>query len=132
LLAGKLIKKMATIKKIVCPKCKAKLKFDLDKFTSEVIKFKCPGCASVLRIKNPNFSKEVPSTSPPGNAEQETKFGRDELLAPTGESRSKIEIPEDTLGALSEDIKEEEPVTEPGISEKTEEDPDPTNSLPEV
>lgn len=39
--------------KVVCPKCRAKLKFDPDKITSEVVKFKCPGCKSVLSIRKP-------------------------------------------------------------------------------
>ncbi|KPJ97266.1 MAG: hypothetical protein AMJ60_12080, partial [Desulfobacterales bacterium SG8_35] len=36
---------------VVCPKCKAKLKFDPAKILSEAAKFKCPGCASVLRFR---------------------------------------------------------------------------------
>ena len=52
---------MATIKKIVCPKCQAKLKFDPDKITSEVVKFKCPGCKSVIRFRNPRAGQNIPS-----------------------------------------------------------------------
>ena len=44
---------MSTKMKVICPKCKAKLKFDPDKVTSEVIKFKCPGCAAVLKLRKP-------------------------------------------------------------------------------
>lgn len=45
---------MPTKKKVVCPKCKAKLTFDPDKITSVVAKFKCPGCKSVLSIRKPD------------------------------------------------------------------------------
>ena len=57
---------MPTIMKGVCPKCKAKFKFDADKITSGVVKSKCPGCASVLRIRKPDNAKEQPLAAPPG------------------------------------------------------------------
>ncbi|MBW2506010.1 MAG: hypothetical protein JRD19_02950, partial [Deltaproteobacteria bacterium] len=44
---------MATIKKIICPNCEAKLKFDPDKITSTAVKCKCPGCKTVIQIKKP-------------------------------------------------------------------------------
>jgi len=44
---------MANKMKIVCPKCKASLKFDPDQITTEVVKFKCPSCKTVLKIKKP-------------------------------------------------------------------------------
>ena len=62
---------MAIKKQIVCPKCKAKLKFDLDKIISEVMKFKCPGCGSILRVRKPG-SQQEPS-SPPATSQSEPK-----------------------------------------------------------
>ena len=56
---------------VVCPKCKAKLKFDPDKITSEVIKIKCPGCATALSIRNPGSDQERFS-SPPAKPEAES------------------------------------------------------------
>jgi CheY-like chemotaxis protein len=44
---------MSTPVKVVCPKCKARLKIAADKIVSEIVKFKCPGCQTVLRIKKP-------------------------------------------------------------------------------
>jgi len=55
--------------KVVCPKCKAKLKFDPDKIADEVIKFKCPGCASVLSLRKPSPLKETSSSPPAGRSE---------------------------------------------------------------
>jgi len=68
---------MAAKKKIICPKCKAKLKFDLDKILSEVVKFKCPGCGLVLRIKKPVPKKEtsLPSaTNQPSDSKKESNI----------------------------------------------------------
>jgi CheY-like chemotaxis protein len=53
---------MTTKMKVVCPKCKAKLKFDPEKIKSDVVKFKCPGCAAVLSIRKPRPQKEVLSS----------------------------------------------------------------------
>ncbi len=61
---------MTTKMKVVCPKCKAKLKFDSDKITSDVVKFKCPGCASVLRIRKPSPQKEISSPASAGQPER--------------------------------------------------------------
>ncbi len=52
---------MSNKKKVVCPKCQAKLKFDPDKVTADVVKFKCPSCGMVLRIKKPTPG---PTTEP--------------------------------------------------------------------
>ena len=68
---------MAAKKKIICPKCKAKLKFDPDKIISEVVKFKCPGCSSILRVKKPIPQKEtsLPSaTSQPSDSKKESNI----------------------------------------------------------
>jgi CheY-like chemotaxis protein len=61
---------MATKKKVVCPKCKAKLKFDPDKVICEVAKFKCPGCASVLCIRKSSLQKENSSSLSTSQVEQ--------------------------------------------------------------
>jgi predicted Zn finger-like uncharacterized protein len=44
---------MANKMKVICPKCRASLKFDPDRITTEAVKFKCPSCNTVLRIKKP-------------------------------------------------------------------------------
>ena len=44
---------------VVCPACKAKLKFDPDKISAAGAKFKCPGCASVLSISKTGLQKEM-------------------------------------------------------------------------
>jgi CheY-like chemotaxis protein len=51
--------------KIVCPKCKARLKVASEKILSEIVKFKCPGCETVLRIKKPIGHQDI--TSQPAN-----------------------------------------------------------------
>ena len=63
---------MTTKMKVVCPKCKAKLKFDPDKITSDVVKFKCPGCTSVLSIRKPRPQKEISSSAAAGRTERKT------------------------------------------------------------
>jgi len=111
---------MAAKKKIICPKCKAKLKFDLDKIVSEVAKFKCPGCKSILRIKKPVPKKE---TSLPSATSQPTDLRkistieqpRAESLAPGIESEIKKDLRE--VGQADKGK-----VVEPVISEKIEEE----------
>ena len=111
---------MAAKKKIICPKCKAKLKFDLDKIVSEVAKFKCPGCKSILRIKKPVPKKE---TSLPSATSQPTDLrkistieqSRAESLAPGIESEIKKDLRE--VGQADKGK-----VVEPVISEKIEEE----------
>lgn len=66
---------MATKTKIVCPKCKAKLKFDPDKIISEVVKFKCPGCRSSIGIRKPGPREEVSSSS--ATSQSESKIESD-------------------------------------------------------
>jgi CheY-like chemotaxis protein len=60
---------MATKMKVVCPKCKAKLKFDPQKIPSDLVRCKCPGCKTVLRIRKPDSEKQVPASM----EEQETR-----------------------------------------------------------
>jgi predicted Zn finger-like uncharacterized protein len=54
---------MSTPVKVVCPKCKARLKIASDKILSETVKFKCPGCETVLRIKKPVGHQNIASQS---------------------------------------------------------------------
>ena len=68
---------MSTRIKIVCPKCKAKLKFAAEKFISDVVKFRCPGCKTVLRIKNP-LPKQQTHSPPPEKKIQETEENKSE------------------------------------------------------
>ena len=72
---------MATKRKVVCPKCKAKLKFDPDKITCEVAKFKCPGCASVLRIRKASLEKESTSSLSIRQAEQKAGMKKEDREA---------------------------------------------------
>lgn len=71
---------MANKMKIVCPKCKASLKFDPDQITTEVVKFKCPSCKTVLKIKKP--------ASAPA---KDTSFIRHERKLAAAESHEEIE-----------------------------------------
>jgi len=83
---------MAAKKNIICPKCKAKLKFDPNKFVSEVIKFKCPGCQSVLRIKNPASQEK---TLPPFATGQPADFPKESnIKQPETASSSQGSAPE--------------------------------------
>jgi len=50
---------MAPKMKVVCPKCKAKLKFDPDKIPYAVARVECPGCKTVLRINKPSSPNEI-------------------------------------------------------------------------
>ena len=56
--------------KVFCPKCKAKLKFDPDKLTADVVKFKCPGCAAVLSIRKPRLQVDLPPSPPASQPER--------------------------------------------------------------
>ncbi len=109
---------MATKTKIVCPKCKAKLKFDPDKIISEVVKFKCPGCGSSIGIRKPDPREEVSSSS--ATSQSEPKIGSDiekpnaKCLAPgskttSGQKQHKEYCQADTG-------KNPEPATEPEIT----------------
>ena len=114
---------MATKKQIICPKCKAKLKFDPDKIISEVVKFKCPGCGSVLRIKKPASQKE-PSPSPAtSQSEPKTVTNIEKPGAERLDLVSKTEVKKD-LGEDDQADKEKEvkPSAEPEISKKIEEE----------
>jgi CheY-like chemotaxis protein len=64
---------MPTKMKVVCPKCKVKLKFDPDKITSGIVKYKCPNCATVLSIRNPNSRMEKSSSPLAGQPEPKVK-----------------------------------------------------------
>jgi len=56
---------MTTTRTLVCQKCKAQFKFDLDKITSDVVKFKCPRCASVQYIRKSSPPKDIASAPLP-------------------------------------------------------------------
>ena len=107
---------MAEKKQIICPNCQAKLKFDPDKITSDVIKFKCPGCAAVLRIRKPDTPKETPLPAAAGQAESTFKNTDAEHLEP--ENRA---VPENAAGvepAVPEKTEEEVPAAQETLSEE--------------
>jgi tetratricopeptide (TPR) repeat protein len=110
---------MAAKKKIICPKCKAKLQIDPDKIISEVVKFKCPGCSSVLRVKKPILTKEPSLSSPARQSGLKTESNieqpRPESLGPGIESEIEKDLRE--VGQADKGK-----VVEPAISEKIEED----------
>jgi tetratricopeptide (TPR) repeat protein len=112
----KIERTMSTKRKIVCPNCKTKLKFDPDKILSKVVKFKCPACTSVLRIKKPDPDKRSSSSQTTSDPEPKAKINMDEIPAPTGKSEMEIEFskgaPDDPGLVLKE--------LEPGISEEVE------------
>jgi tetratricopeptide (TPR) repeat protein len=70
------IAKMTPTEKIkreaVCPKCRARLKYDPDKIVAGAVTFRCPGCTSVLRLRK--NSGKVTFFSPPA-AQKETRVG---------------------------------------------------------
>ena len=98
--------------KVVCPKCKAKLKFDPDKITCEKVKFKCPGCASVLCISKPVTEVEKPAGIP------ETKggTGRGE---PGDDLRNLAATFEQEMGFAGDDQAEEPEEVGPGSEPET-------------
>jgi tetratricopeptide (TPR) repeat protein len=111
---------MAAKKKIICPKCKAKLKFDLDKIVSEVAKFKCPGCKSILRIKKPVPKKETSLTSAtnqPSDSKKESNIEQlgSESLGPDIEPEIRKDLGEIDQADKGKDF-------EPVISKKIEEE----------
>jgi tetratricopeptide (TPR) repeat protein/predicted RNA-binding Zn-ribbon protein involved in translation (DUF1610 family) len=106
---------MAEKKQIVCPKCKAKLKFDPEKFTSEVIKFKCPGCASILSIKNPASLKEQLPGAVAGKAESTFEERGAESQEP--KSRAETDRAARIDPAASEKAEAETPAAQETLSE---------------
>jgi CheY-like chemotaxis protein/DNA-directed RNA polymerase subunit M/transcription elongation factor TFIIS len=46
--------------KIVCPKCKAKLKFAAEKLISDVVKLRCPGCKTENKIQETEVNNSEP------------------------------------------------------------------------
>jgi tetratricopeptide (TPR) repeat protein len=111
---------MAAIKKIICPKCKAKLKFDPVKILSEVVKIKCSGCKAVLRIKKPVPKKEpslASATSQPSDSKKESNIEQleSESLGPDSEPEIKKNFGEGYHTDRGEEV-------ETPVSEKIEED----------
>ena len=114
---------MATIKKIVCPKCQAKLKFNPDKITSEVVKFKCPGCKTFIRVKKPDPNQDIPSSQIPScstQIEDITLMGQE---SKPSENHEKLYIKEKGTGedAPADQPEEIKPAAESAIPEKPEE-----------
>jgi len=97
---------------VVCPKCKAKLKFNPDKITAEIAKFKCPGCATVLSLRKPGSRTEVSSASAADRAEAKGVGKND---APGAELRELARSFEKEMG-----FDEQEPGTEPQAVEQDE------------
>jgi hypothetical protein len=89
---------MTTKMKVVCPKCKAKLKFDPDKITSDVVKFKCPGCASVLSIRKPSPQKETSSSASAGKAERKAGKNMEQPGTEFSDLSSKFGLDRDSAG----------------------------------
>ncbi len=114
---------MAPKMKVVCPKCRAKLKFDPDKIPSAVAKFKCPGCKSVLRINKPSSPheiysvKEVSPSQPANKPEQKTVINVEDPGAELLDLARKFELEmgfaDDDQDEHSEEVgKKTEPVAE--------------------
>jgi len=115
---------MAALKKIACPKCQAKLKFDSDKITAEVVKFKCPGCQTVIRLKKPGPDQDILSPQTP-----EIPKPAKDLTSQEAESKplDHVEQPALPEGSISEKTKpvetpEKEIAAESAISEKPDDD----------
>ena len=73
---------MSTPVKVVCPKCKARLKLASDKILSDLVKCKCPGCGTVLRIKKPTGHGDISSqaASPTAQTSGQDISGEDENM----------------------------------------------------
>jgi tetratricopeptide (TPR) repeat protein len=101
---------MTTKMKIICPECKAKIKFDPDKITSEVVKFKCPGCTSVLCIRKADFPKNSASSPPISQMEQNIEKSFEdplgELLDKSSSETKKVVLLEDK-NESTEEIKQQ-------------------------
>lgn len=117
---------MPTIQKVVCPKCKAKLKYDCDKVTSDMARFKCPGCKTVLRIKRSGPGQNEPSAG----GEQAAQAPGPDIREAGQELLELAQKFEEEMGfgePRREDIAEEEetsadsPETADSIAENTEE-----------
>jgi len=126
---------MATIKKIICPNCEAKLKFDLDKLTSAVVKSKCPGCKTVIQLKKPASPvQDLPSsqtTAVPKPVEDVTGHG---LESNPAENMQKPDLAAKgiTENSQADSPKKIKPVALAEASEKIEEQILPAHkSLPE-
>lgn len=109
--------KMAAKKQIVCPKCKAKLKFDPVKIKAVAVKFKCPGCASVLSIKKPDSLKKLP---PPAAATGSQAL-KPEKPAPANMGKTGITdfIKDSDVGHETAQGQPIDPASASGIHEKT-------------
>jgi len=90
--------------KVVCPKCKAKLKFDPDKITSDTVRFKCPGCATVLCIRKPGSQKKTFPAPSPGQAVANAGINMDEPGAELQDLAEKFEL---EMGFSGDDHAEE-------------------------
>ena len=73
---------MSTPVKVVCPKCRARLKLASDKILSDLVKCKCPGCGTVLRIKKPTGHGDISSqaASPTAQTSGQDISGEDENM----------------------------------------------------
>lgn len=89
---------MTTKMKVVCPKCKAKLKFDPDKIISDVVKFKCPGCTSVLSIRKPSPQKETSSSASAGKPERKAGKNMEQPGAELSDLARKYGLDRDSAG----------------------------------
>jgi CheY-like chemotaxis protein len=76
--------------KVVCPKCKARLKIASEKIVSEMVKCKCPGCGTVLRIKKPSQEQDMHSL-PASPAAQPTRMDK---AGPGGDVSSSAQRPD--------------------------------------
>lgn len=97
---------------VVCPKCKAKLKFSAEKFISDVLKFKCPGCKTVLQMKNPILDQQAhlqPITERTQKIELDKSEPGEEMLGPVNQF-------EKDMGFVEDDLDQEDVVTKQGRS----------------
>jgi CheY-like chemotaxis protein len=92
--------------RVVCPKCKARLKFGAEKFISDVLKFKCPCCTTVLQIKNP-IPKQQTHSAPTEERIQETAVNKseskEEMLDQVRQSEEERGFVEDESFEMEED-----------------------------
>lgn len=75
---------MGEKRKVICPKCKAKLAFDPDKLSSAVTKFSCPNCKTALSIRKTGSETAVYSSPAKDPMKNRAGNGLNELAGGSG------------------------------------------------
>ncbi len=98
--------------KVLCPKCKAKLSFDPEKITCEIVKFKCPACTAELRIRKPCSPMEKSSASSARQPEPKADIHPEDPGAELMGLARKFEI---EMGFAADDVPDEPGGVQPAV-----------------